>query len=113
MDLSELVMKLVLGGILGMVGQGLRAISGLKKVHDSATQSQKDFSALFQPSQLVVSLLIGFIAGVLAVLTIEMPEDGVDKSTLFLLLGAGYAGTDFIEAFMRKNPIPQPATPIK
>jgi len=42
-----------------------------------------------------------------AILTIEVPEDGIDNNSLFVILGAGYAGTDFIEALIRKGSIPR------
>ena len=81
----------------------------LKKVHDSV-QRGKTMVDEFQASTLVVSLIIGFAAEVLGAVTLEMPEDDlIDKNSMLALLGIGYAGTDFIEAFMRKNPLPKVA----
>lgn len=102
MNSSELVMQVLLGGILGLAGQGIRVVSGLKKLHDKAGDA-KTFAQLFEVRQFLVSLFIGFIAGVLAVLSMEVPDDGFDRNSLVVLLGAGYAGTDFIEAFMSKK----------
>lgn len=53
------------------------------------------------------------IAGALATLTLDLVEDDViDKATVLTLVGVRYAGTEFVEAFIRKNTLPtSPATP--
>lgn len=107
MNATEWIAQLALGGMLGMLGQGVRVIGGLKKVHDQASQQSKQFGDLFELSTLVISLLIGFIAGALAILALNTAQDAVasatlDRKTITALLAAGYAGTDFIEAFMKK-----------
>ena len=61
MDPSTLVMKLILGGILGMVGQGARVVVGLKKLNDKANQQNQEFSDIFKTSTLVLSLMNGFM----------------------------------------------------
>jgi hypothetical protein len=75
----------------------------MKKLSDSAESANASAADMFTASRMVVSLIIGFIAGVAAALAI-----GIDKLLKFdaqnvqLLLGiaaAGYVGTDFIEAF--------------
>lgn len=105
MDAGTLVMTLLVGGILGMVGQGIRAIVGLKKVSDAAKEAGKGMGEEFKPATLVVSLVIGFVAGVLGIVSLDMGDEGVvDKATILTLLGIGYAGTDFIEGFIRKYP---------
>ena len=103
MDAASLVMMLLVGGILGMVGQGVRTIVGLKKLSEKTKQDGKSFGEDFKPSTLIVSLIIGFIAGVLGIVSLDMGDEGVvDKATILTLLGIGYAGTDFIEGFIRK-----------
>lgn len=96
---------ILLGGLLGAVGQGIRVVVGLKKLNDQALQEKKEFSSLFSPSTLFISLLVGFIAGVLGVLS--LPNVNVAKldmnQVLLPLLGIGYAGADFIEGFVKKN----------
>ncbi len=86
---------LLLGGLMGMVGQAIRAIAGLKKMNDS--------SDTFVASRLAVSLMIGFVAGVIAAVTVGLGKlvqiDLSNLQVLFGIAGAGYAGTDFIEAF--------------
>jgi hypothetical protein len=105
MDATEWVLTLILGGILGMIGQGIRVVAGLKKIHDQALAQGKDFNALFQGSSLGLSLLIGFIAGALAIIAVVdyPPTANPSKQLIISIIGAGYAGTDFIEGFIKKN----------
>jgi len=104
MDPGIVVMQLLLGGILGMTGQGVRVIVGLKKVHEQAEKDKKQFGQVFSTSTLVISLIIGFVSGVLALISMAGTDsDLVDQSMMIAVLGAGYAGTDFIEGFMKKN----------
>ncbi len=101
---------LLLGGLLGAVGQGVRAIVGLKKAYDAALANQQAFSEVFKPGVLVFSLVVGFVAGALGALT-TLPDpcvagnrcDALEKEALLALLAIGYAGTDFIEGFVRKH----------
>jgi len=96
----------LLGAILGMVGQGLRVVVGIKKIGDQAVAENKSQKDLIKTQQIVLSLFIAFaigaIAGVLA--AVNSTEVEFTKSTIIAFIAAGYAGTDFIEGFMRKNP---------
>jgi len=105
MTVTEWTQFLLLGGLLGAIGQGIRVISGLKKLHDAAAAAGRPFAEMFETSTLVVSLLIGFVAGALGIVGLSDIEPGFElkRSTVTMLLGVGYAGTDFIEAFMRKS----------
>ena len=109
------IQGLGLGALLGATGQGIRAIIGLKKAAESAQAAGSTLKNEFDASQLLVSLLIGAIAGMLAALPFMTEVNSLDYQTLIALLGAGYAGADFIEGFMRKalpqnvpNPPPNP-----
>ena len=101
----NILVLIILGAILGMVGQGLRVVVGIKKLGDQASNEKKDQKNLFETQQLVLSLIIAFavgaIAGVLAAVTNINTE--FSTSLIFTFIAAGYAGTDFIEGFMRKN----------
>ncbi len=105
MGATDWVLTLILGGILGMIGQGIRVVAGLKKVNDQASAEGKSFGVLFQSSTLALSLLIGFIAGTLAIIGVTGGEVTVNpsKELIVTIIGAGYAGTDFIEGFVKKN----------
>jgi hypothetical protein len=96
---------LMLGGVLGLLGQGLRVVAGLKKVHDDVASGRGSFAEQFEPSRLLVSLLIGFIAGALAIISLKSGDQSLKVSTdlVITLIAAGYAGTDFIEAFIKAH----------
>lgn len=60
-------------------------------------------SQLFSASQLVVSVLIGAVAGLPGAISLGIDPDApipVDK--VVARIGIGYAGADFIDAFMAK-----------
>ena len=88
-----------------MIGQGIRVVAGLKKVNDQASAEGKSFGSLFETSKLFLSLLIGFIAGALAIIGVTGSAGDVNptKELIVTIIGAGYAGTDFIEGFIKKN----------
>jgi hypothetical protein len=121
MGTTDWVLTLILGGILGMIGQGIRVIAGLKKVNDKASAEGKSFGVLFSTSTLSLSLLIGFIAGALAIIgmtgtaeavAVAKAPNGISRDLIITIIGAGYAGTDFIEGFIKKSlPAIQPITP--
>ena len=99
---TVVLQTLLLGELMGMVGQGIRAVAGLKKLSDDAQSKGVSSQDLFITSRLVFSLLVGFIAGIIAAISIGLNKlidiDLGNLSTLFGIAAAGYAGTDFIEA---------------
>jgi putative chitinase len=100
--IGNVLLALILAGILGMVGQGIRAVAGIKKMGDDAQAKGISPSQAFSPSWFLVSLMIGFIAGVVAGLALGLSKILKAPDDFQLLLGiaaAGYTGTDFIEAF--------------
>lgn len=120
--MENLLLKIILGGILGFCGQSLRVIVGLKGLNEEVSErlQQYDtldrksvFNEMFDTKRLLISLLIGFVAGVLASLTIDgdiiatpLPKAGnivsSNESSIWGIIAAGYAGTDFIEKFLGK-----------
>lgn len=98
---TDMLVLILLGGLLGAFGQGLRVVVGLKKVYDQAHSDKVDFVSMFDASKLMVSLFIGFLAGGIAILFMEKPVMGNELYTM--LIGAGYAGADFIEGFVQKS----------
>lgn len=102
---EQLIIAILLAGIMGAVGQGARAVVGLKKASDQASGANGSLSDVFRASRLLVSLLIGFIAGVFALLALgpeKLLGTEAKTQTLLGLIAAGYAGTDFVEGFMNK-----------
>ncbi len=101
MEISVAILYIVLGIILGAVGQGARAIIGVKKAADeAAAKCQTKVDEWFDVKRLMFSLIVGGIAGCLA--AIVLIESPVNKELLLGLVAAGYAGTDFIEGLMSK-----------
>jgi len=105
MDIWTVIGYLLLGGILGAVGQCLRVVVGLKKRHDEAIQKGKSLKELFDKSRMCSSFLIAFIvgmaAGVLGIVNLMGQE--ITPQFLLTLIGIGYVGTDFIEGLLIKK----------
>lgn len=101
---TDLLQNLLLGGFLGLLGQGIRVVAGLKKLSESKKVDDQDS---FDTRRLTVSLLLGFIAGALGSLTLldeitAQPADAKNHDVIFKLVGIGYAGVDFLESFLTK-----------
>jgi putative chitinase len=102
MTIGNALLALIAAGLLGMVGQGVRAVAGIKKMGDDAQLRGVSPSALFSPGWFMVSLVIGFIAGIIAGLSLGLSKLLKTPDDFQLLLGiaaAGYTGTDIVEAF--------------
>jgi predicted chitinase len=100
---ADVILALLLCGILGVLGQGVRAIVGLKNA-GSLNSTTPGEQAVFSLAYLALSLMIGFIAGVLAGIALNLETIiTVDPSNWKLLVGiagSGYVGADFIENAM-------------
>jgi hypothetical protein len=109
MNTQQLLLQLLLGGLLGITGQGIRIIIGLKKQNDEAQIARVALRNLIDANRLRTSVFIGFVAGVLAMLgfagfTEELSAAAKPlKEIIMGVIAAGYAGTDFIEGFMNRN----------
>ena len=102
MTSAEWIQIIGLGLVCGLIGQGVRVVAGLKKLHDQAAKPDNSASP-FAAGQLLVSLLIGATAGALGAVGLDVqPGAEIDSDTVVTLIGIGYAGADFIEAFMRR-----------
>jgi uncharacterized membrane protein YeaQ/YmgE (transglycosylase-associated protein family) len=98
MDIYTALNYVILGALLGAAGQSARVIVGLKKLYESLKE-KKEFKDEFCGAQLIISLVIGAIAGTLG--AVAMMGQPVDKKLLLGLVAVGYAGADFIEGFMQ------------
>ncbi len=106
MNGNELLQLIAIGAIAGAFGQGLRAIVGIKKAsEDAAAQGSSLRDEGLDVGRLVFSLFIGAIAGGVGIFTITGFKAGVTEAItpeiFFGAIGIGYAGTDFIEGFVR------------
>ena len=101
---AQVLSALVLAGLLGMIGQAVRAIVGLKKMNDDALSGGVSANDLFIASRLVTSEIIGFVVGVVTAFSLDINQLVTVTSLQFLLgiVAAGYAGTDIIEGFARR-----------
>jgi hypothetical protein len=97
---TEFLTKLVTGMLSGLLGQAARVAVGLKKTNDEAQAQKTSFAQKFDWGQLFVSLLLGAAAGAIAMFTAVKQLDSQAFATLF---AAGYAGSDFIEGFIRNQ----------
>lgn len=107
-DPGQFLQIILLSAILGMCGQVIRVMAGLKKVKDNAVDevgkkiktilSDNSSSIVFS---LIIALVVGGVAGILVIISTD--SFVLDKSTLIALITAGYAGTDFIEGFLVKR----------
>lgn len=77
----------------------------MKKTFDEAEARKTSSSQQFNWGQLVVSLLLGAIAGAIAIFS-EVKQ--FDAQAFTALFAAGYAGSDFIEGFIRNEAAVQP-----
>ena len=113
MSVTDWLQLILLAGLSGAVGQCARIIIGIKKVNDQASATNQTMGSIVDLSRMVVSLLIGFVAGVLAVLAMEPNAQffqTIDAKLILAFAAAGYTGADFIEGLMsRYEPTPPPA----
>lgn len=103
---NELLQLVAIGIIAGAFGQGLRAIVGIKKASDEAAAGGVTLRTEgLDVSRLFFSLYIGAIAGGVGIFTITGFSGGaasnISLEMFFGVVGIGYAGTDFIEGFVR------------
>ncbi|MFC0184207.1 hypothetical protein SAMN04515674_102261 [Pseudarcicella hirudinis] len=111
----DVINNIVAGGLLGILGQGIRVIVGLKKANDAAqstaqaqslagdktASSRQVFNDNFDTKRFVLSLFIGFVAGALAIM-FSVTGSQLNQQAILTTLAAGYAGTDFIEGLLNK-----------
>jgi hypothetical protein len=95
MNAYEILASLILGIILGVLGQGIRVIVGLKKMSEESNSTNKNFDI----KRLILSLGIGGVAGGLG--AIILLDQKLDKELLLTFVATGYAGTDFIEGVLK------------
>ena len=117
MNLNDIISQILVGGLLGIIGQGIRMIIGLKKMKEKLAQDKanntKNPDNEFDLKRLLLSIFIGFIAGALGGLfAVNLSTPLKDKTVLATLIAIGYSGVDFIEGFLTKRGNP-PSPPVK
>jgi len=112
--MADLLAYIILGGLMGMLGQGARAVIGLKGMADNARTLNVNPNDLFEAGRLITSIIIGFLVGLAAAL---ISLKGADVAvpgwqTMLAWVASGYAGTDFLEGFISQY-LPQGAATSK
>jgi hypothetical protein len=98
----SILCTLLIGVLLGVGGQIARSAVGLKKEMDKARPKAGDDKWYwFNMQELLVSLLLGGAAGAFA--AVLMMGAAIDNKFLMACIGAGYAGSDFIQGFMHRE----------
>jgi putative chitinase len=102
MDAAQTLTFVALGALLGAVGQGARAVVGLKKEILNARATQRTVDQWFDGRELLISFVLGAVAGVLAAIWQYAPDVRITKNLLLGFAAAGYAGADFIGGLMER-----------
>ena len=82
----------------GVFGQFIRVIVGIKKQMEKASETGKRLDDWFDIKLVIVTLLVGGIAGFVGFLFFG----GADVAVI-TVIAIGYAGTDFIEGLLKKQ----------
>lgn len=90
----------VVGALMGVLGQAICALLGLKKAGDAASL-HGIFLERIEFTRLTISLFIGAVAGMIAAIAIT-PGSPMSREALLSLAAAGYAGADFVEGLMAR-----------
>lgn len=102
MTITDIINNVLAGGLLGMLGQGIRIAVGLKKLNDSnnVQLAQGNAQENFSTSRMFISIFIGFAAGAIGMLIkgASLAKDGnFDTQSIVTIMAIGYSGADFIE----------------
>ena len=102
MTINEIISNVIAGGLLGILGQGVRIAVGLKKFNDDNTMkvAKGEPTEKFNGDRLMISIFIGFVAGAIGMLvkgsTIATNND-YNTEGIVTIIAIGYSGADFIE----------------
>jgi hypothetical protein len=101
---GQFLINLLIGIVLGCIGQIARAAIGIKKENDKADADVK-INQLIDGKQLAISLLYGAAAGGIAAVLMDGAKLATilnDKSVALTIISVGYAGADFLEGIITK-----------
>ncbi|MTI80253.1 MAG: hypothetical protein FH758_05120 [Firmicutes bacterium] len=110
MDAFSILGHILLGALLGAIGQSARALLGIKKQMDGFDKTKDNIKEWLDTKKLLLSLMTGAISGCLG--AIFMLGKDIDKEFLLSLVAIGYTGTDFVEGFMKRR-LPGKDDPFK
>lgn len=101
------IMLILLGALLGALGQVIRSVMGAYKAISRQKVANKEGAGI-SGQRLLYSVLGGACAGALAAISLDLVSSGASTGQLTseaigAMLAAGYAGTDFVEGFIRSR----------
>jgi len=102
MEAGQTLTFIALGALLGAAGQGARTVVGLKKEIVDARGTGKTVSQWFDGRELLISFVLGSVAGILAAIWQYAPDVQITRDLMLGFAAAGYAGADFISGLMEK-----------
>ena len=94
----DVIMMLLIGGILGVLGQGIRVWFGLSELNYNKSFLTVDEIA--NPNRRSGSIFIGFITGILIILLKSAAIHTITAEPFLLAILSGYIVTDFIESVL-------------
>lgn len=102
MTITEVTTNIIAGGLLGILGQGVRVAVGLKKFNETnaTLTAQGKAPEKFDTGRLFISMFIGFVAGAIGMLVkgASIGNKGdYDTEAIVTIIAIGYSGADFIE----------------
>lgn len=103
MTVEQWLLLLAFGSIVGIFGQFLRVIAGLKKISDEASATQTTIADNFDSGRFYRSILIGSVAGFVAAFSSVSDLSQISHEVVLGIMAAGYVGADFIEAFVQSQ----------
>lgn len=128
METQAVLLNLLLGLLLGMAGQVVRAVSGLRKLTAGvalpappapapipvapaapAPVAAPTAAEAFSWTQFGISLILGGVAGMTAAIIVLGDGAKLSKEQIMGLIAAGYSGSDFLEGVIKwlpKTPAP-------
>jgi uncharacterized membrane protein YoaK (UPF0700 family) len=98
----DLLGFLLVGALLGAAGQGARVVVGLKKELADAKAASHRTRDWFDRHELMVSFILGAVAGTAAAVSQYEPNVEITRSLLLGFAGAGYSGADFFGGLLKR-----------
>lgn len=99
---------ITMGGILGLLGQSIRVLIGLRKTVQIAATKESTLSKEIDFRKLLVGLFIGLVMGCLSLLLIQqVPDEPLIGNNIVAIIAIGYAGTDAVEGLFKVYPPPK------
>jgi len=84
----------------GVFGQFIRVLVGVKKQYTNAKKTGKRFEEWFDLILIIMTLILGGLAGILGFMFLGQAEAEISRVTIIVI---GYAGTDAIEGLFKER----------